>query len=235
MVKVKMEKAGGDSADEDKDEGEDGGHGASQDDTTRMAKMIYKKALKILKLKLYFENFFLTDAEKDGLPYSCWTSAVASINEIDNGSAAARRMFYDFGYDDMVRTLTSGPTLNINTRCLTTPPTPSLISASALSGAHLSQSPWTVMTDTILQRRRNLPLSKTTAMSTRVTPYVPTIVFKNCNRCDTFNRILPQTPTSSTEMTWFATFSSGRSSVVVTPFQNSSRKSCPIASTQMDT
>jgi hypothetical protein len=178
MVKVKIEKAGGDSADEDEDEGEDGGHhdGASHNDTTRMAKMIYKKALKILKLKLYFENFFPTDAEKDGLPYSCWTSAVASIDEIDNGSAAARRMFYDFGYDDMVRTLTSGPALN--TRCLTTPPTPSSISASALSGAHLSQSPWTVTTDTTLRRRRNPLLSKTTAMSTRATPYVPTIFEK---------------------------------------------------------
>lgn len=112
MVKAKMEKASEDSADdlEGEDEAEGGGHGISRDGTARpVAKRIYKKALKILKQKLYFENFFPTDAEKDGLPYSCWTSAVESMGRVDGGSTAARRMFYTFGYDDVVRVFTSGP------------------------------------------------------------------------------------------------------------------------------
>ena len=108
-----MEKASDNSANEgDDDSGEegDGGHGTSRDGTARaVAKRIYKKALKILKRKLYFENFFPIDAEKDSLPYSCWISAVASMGQIDGGSATAHRMFYTFGYDDVVRTFTGGP------------------------------------------------------------------------------------------------------------------------------
>ena len=95
-VKVKTEKAN-DGADEDEDEAEDedGDDDARHGNAARLAKRIYKKALKILKLKLYFENFFPTDVEKDSLPYSCWTTAVASSGEIDGGSAAACRMFYE--------------------------------------------------------------------------------------------------------------------------------------------
>ena len=48
--------------------------------------------------------------------------------------------------------------------------TPSLISALALSGAHLSPSLRTVTPDSTLQTRRYPPLSKTTVTSTRVTP-----------------------------------------------------------------
>jgi len=107
MVKVKVEAVSDASSDEDEEE--DGGHGTGHDDATRTAKRIYKKALKILKFKLYFENFFPIDTEKDSLPYSCWTSAVASIGEIAGGSAAAQGMFYGGGYDKKVCTLTSGP------------------------------------------------------------------------------------------------------------------------------
>ena len=105
-IRVKMENANNDSADEseDEDEDDDGGHGAHHDDATRTARRIYKKALKTLKLKLYFENLFPTEAEKDGLPRSCWASAVASIGKIDGGSAAASKMLHDFGYETMVRT-----------------------------------------------------------------------------------------------------------------------------------
>jgi hypothetical protein len=71
----------------------------------RVAKEIYKKAHKTLKLKLYFENFFPTDTDKDSLPYSCWMSAAASIGEIGGGPTATCRMFHDFGYDDMVRAI----------------------------------------------------------------------------------------------------------------------------------
>ena len=101
-----MEKPSGDTSDESDDEDEDAGHGTDRDDATRVAKTIYKKAYKILKLKLYFENFFPTDTEKDSLPYSCWTSAVTSIGGIDGGSAAAQKMFYESGFDKKVRALT---------------------------------------------------------------------------------------------------------------------------------
>jgi len=105
-----MEKADdNDSADKDEgeDEDEDRGHGSNRTDTVRVAKKIYKKALKVLKFKLYFENIFPTDVEKDSLAYSCWTSAVVSTGQIDGGSAAARKMFHDFGYEDTVRTFAS--------------------------------------------------------------------------------------------------------------------------------
>lgn len=101
-----MERASNNSTDEEEDE-DDGGHRAGHDNATRTAARIYKKALKILKLKLYFENFFPVDAEKDGLPLSCWTSAVASIGEIDGGSAAARKMFHELKYGEKVCTLAS--------------------------------------------------------------------------------------------------------------------------------
>lgn len=102
---MKIEKANnnGTNDDEDEDGDENGDRDARHGDAARLAKGVYKKALKTLKFKLYFENFFPTDVEKDGLPYSCWSSAVASFGEIDGGSAAVCRMFYDFGYDDMVR------------------------------------------------------------------------------------------------------------------------------------
>jgi hypothetical protein len=94
--------------DEDDNEGGDG-KGSSAGGT---AKRIYKKALKILKLKLYFENFFPTDAEKDALPFSCWMSAVTSMGEIDGGTAAALKLFYRFGYGDKVRTTHKHLSLN---------------------------------------------------------------------------------------------------------------------------
>ena len=136
MVKVKVEKTDDDAADEDEDEceEEDRGHNAGHDDATRTAERIYKKALKILKFKLYFENFFPTDDEKIELPSSCWAAAVASIGEIDCGPAAARRMLHDFGYEDTVRVLAS--TSFVPPFLIPHLPTPSLKSASALSGAH---------------------------------------------------------------------------------------------------
>ena len=110
MVKVKIEKTDDDTVDEDEDEdeNEDGGHNAGHDDPTRTAERIYKKALKILKFKLYFENFFPTDDDKTDLPSSCWAAAIASIGEINGGPAAVRRMLHDYEYDEMVRALTSG-------------------------------------------------------------------------------------------------------------------------------
>ena len=105
-----MENAGNNSADEDedKDEDEDGGRGADRGGSAKaVAKRIYKKALKILKRKLYFEKIFPTDAEKDSLPYSCWTSVVVSMDHIDGGSTTACEMFYTFGYDNTVHPFTS--------------------------------------------------------------------------------------------------------------------------------
>jgi len=62
VVKVKVEKPGDGGSDED----EGGGRGTGHcNDTVRVANCIYKKAYKRLKLKLYFENLFQTDDEKD--------------------------------------------------------------------------------------------------------------------------------------------------------------------------
>ena len=109
VVKVKVEKPSDDESDGDDDE-DDGGPRIGQDNT-RAGKRIYKKALKILKLKLYFENFFPSDTEKDSLPYDCWSAAVASMGEIDGGPAAAKRLFYDVGYDKKARALAGSSTL----------------------------------------------------------------------------------------------------------------------------
>ena len=116
MVKVKVEKVSDNSSDDDEDNDEDNdtgaGHGTGHGDAARTARAIYKKAYKILKLKLYFENFFPADEEKDSLPQDCWTSAVASIaGKIDGGPAATERMFHDFGYDKQVRALPGVPSL----------------------------------------------------------------------------------------------------------------------------
>jgi len=67
-----------------------------------MASAIYRKALKMLKRELYFEIFFPTDTEKEGLPYRCWTSAVASMRQIEGGTAFANKLFYVYGYNGVV-------------------------------------------------------------------------------------------------------------------------------------
>lgn len=103
-VKVKVE-AGNDSAGDDDGEDDENNHGTSRSDAASVAARIYKKAHKMLKSKLYFESLFPVDAEKDTLPYSCWTSAISSMNEIGGDPAAARKMFYDFAYNDKVRVL----------------------------------------------------------------------------------------------------------------------------------
>ena len=136
MVKVKVEKTSNDATEEDEDDGEDedGGHKIGHSKPARTAERIYKKALKILKFKLYFENFFPTDDDKIGLPSSCWAAAIASIGEIDGGPAAARSMFHDFGYEDMVCALTSS---SVPPFLIPRPPTLSSKSVSAPSGARL--------------------------------------------------------------------------------------------------
>ena len=123
-VKVKMEKPSDETGEDDDDEDKSEGDGASHDesDATRTAEEIYKKALRALKFKLYFENFFPTDTEKDSLPYSCWVSAAASISEVDSESAAVHKMFYNHGYDDKVRALTnSSCSSTLDTSPLPTP------------------------------------------------------------------------------------------------------------------
>jgi len=109
VAKVKVEKADDDSFNEDEDKDKVAHHRIGHDDNTRVVHRIYKKAYKILKLKLYFENFFPADDKKDSLPYGCWISAVASIGKIDGGPAVAQSMFYDYEYDKKVRVPTSHP------------------------------------------------------------------------------------------------------------------------------
>lgn len=99
-VNVKKEAANDLDIDEDEGEDEDAEDGPHDGGDARR---IYKKALKILKLKMYFENFFPTDAEKDALPFTCWMAAVESIGQVNGGPAAARNMFYTSKYGDTVR------------------------------------------------------------------------------------------------------------------------------------
>ena len=131
-----MEKEADDSANEDEDKGNKKRNASCNDPTkTAMAEKIYKEALRTLKLKLYFENFFPADTDKDNLPYNCWTSAVASMSDIDGGDSTARKMFYEFGYDNVVRNTIEDPTphAKISLHLLDS----SSINGSALSGVHL--------------------------------------------------------------------------------------------------
>ena len=104
-VKVKVEEASDDGANEDSEDDEDDDEDGGQD--VPLANQIYKKALKILKRKLYFEKNFPIDAEKEDLSYNCWTTAVASMDQIEGGPASANRMFHNYGYSGVVRGFTS--------------------------------------------------------------------------------------------------------------------------------
>ena len=44
-------------------------------------------------------------------PCDCWSAAIASMGEIDSGPAAAKRLFYDLGYDKKVCPLAGSSTL----------------------------------------------------------------------------------------------------------------------------
>ena len=155
VVNVKKEKVDDPDIDEDKDED---GDDESEDDPGHdgIAKRIYHKALKMLKFKLYFENFFPTDTEKDALPYSCWVSAVESIDQVDGGSAAACKMFYGTKYGRRVCAsavvILSFTILNPSPHLLTLSST----SVSVPSETRLSRNLETVITYPTAQRRRNL-------------------------------------------------------------------------------
>jgi len=75
-IKVKVEDTnvdGDDKGNEDDDDGDDDDDDNDDwSDEKGQAKCVYKHSLKILKFKLYFEDFFPTNDDRGTLVYNCW-------------------------------------------------------------------------------------------------------------------------------------------------------------------
>ena len=108
-TKVKMEKASADydnESNEDDDGENDAGDdedGDDQGDEKRQAARIYKRSLKVLKFKLYFEDFFPTDDDRSAFIYDCWATGAKTTKGINGDRANFKTMLYDFKYDKKVR------------------------------------------------------------------------------------------------------------------------------------
>lgn len=115
-VRVKAEGVGpgsNDGSDKDNshkvDDNDDNGGDVSGNDGDRsrnseksQAERIYDRSLKILKFKLYFEDFFPTDDDRSALVYDCWMAGAKVTKGVNSDHATLEWMFYHFGYDKMV-------------------------------------------------------------------------------------------------------------------------------------
>jgi hypothetical protein len=104
-AKVKREKINADDDDESGNgDGDDEGDETEfdQSDEKGQAKRVYKHALRILKFKLYFEDFFPTDDDRASLTYDCWMAGAKATKGLDADHATSERMLYLFGYDKKV-------------------------------------------------------------------------------------------------------------------------------------
>ena len=107
-VKVKVENVGTDSDnegneedDDDDGDGEDDGDNDRSDEKNQ-AKRIYKHSLKVLKFKLYFEDFFPTDDDRGARVYDCWMAGAEATKGLDKDHTALKWMLYRFKYDKQV-------------------------------------------------------------------------------------------------------------------------------------
>ena len=99
-IKVKLEKTDADSDDEDDDD--DNGDNDRSDEKSR-AKRVYKHALKILKLKLYFEDFFPSDDNRASLVYDCWMAGAKVTKGLDEDHETLDWMLHNFEFNKKVR------------------------------------------------------------------------------------------------------------------------------------
>ena len=99
------DKDDGDEAIDDNDDGDDkGGDSADRRRNSEkgLAERIYDRSLKILKFKLYFEDFFPTDDDRGALVYDCWMAGAKVTKGADRDHATLEWMLYHFGYDKTV-------------------------------------------------------------------------------------------------------------------------------------
>jgi len=102
-IKVKVENVDTDSDNGD-DEDEDQEDDNDRNDETSQAKRVYGHALKVLRFKLYFEDFFPADDDRGALVYDCWMAGAKTTRGLDGDRAALKRMLYHYKYDKKVRT-----------------------------------------------------------------------------------------------------------------------------------
>ena len=95
-----VDSGGDDEGDEDEDE-ED--HDDRNDEKSQAA-CVYKHALKVLKFKLYFEDFFPTDDDKGALVYDCWMAGARVTKGLSADPGTLKWMLYHFKHDKTVRT-----------------------------------------------------------------------------------------------------------------------------------
>jgi len=86
--------------DEDDDQEED----TDRNDEESQAKRVYDRALKVLRFKLYFEDFFPADDDKGALVYDCWMAGAKTTRGLNGDRAALKWMLYHYKYDKQVRT-----------------------------------------------------------------------------------------------------------------------------------
>jgi hypothetical protein len=106
-VKVKTEKVGPES---DIDGDDDGGDTGSEDDRggktlglKSQANRIFRHAHKMLKYRLYFEDFFPIDDDRAALIYECWMAGAKVTSGVDEDKATLESMLYRLGQDKKVR------------------------------------------------------------------------------------------------------------------------------------
>ena len=98
MEDVDTDGDNGDDEDDDQEEDTD------RNDEESQAKRIYNRALKVLRFKLYFEDFFPADDDKGTLVYDCWMAGAKTTRGLDGDRAAIKRMLYHYKYDKQVCT-----------------------------------------------------------------------------------------------------------------------------------
>ena len=168
-VQVKKEKidAGNNGESDDGDGNGDDENNLDQSDEKGQAERVYKHAMKILKFKMYFEDFFPTDDDRASLTYDCWMAGAKVTKGFDADHATTKWMLYHFKYDKTVRN-----------------PCPTVLRPTT-SDQHFSwkrgSAPYTTFSflslltpsiSTTRQLRRRLLLSETIVMCTPATRYV---------------------------------------------------------------
>ena len=108
-VKVKVENIDANSDDEADEDEDDNENNDDRSDEKNQAKRIYTHSLKVLKFKLYFEDFFPTDDDRSALVYDCWMAGAKATKGVNKDNDALKRMLYHFKYDKKVRKLPAIP------------------------------------------------------------------------------------------------------------------------------
>ena len=98
MENAETESDNGDDEEEDQEDDND------RNDEKSQAKRVYHGALKVLRFRLYFKDFFPADDDRGVLVYDCWMAGAKTTRGLNGDRAALKRMLYQYKYDKKVRT-----------------------------------------------------------------------------------------------------------------------------------